>query len=220
MTTATNNPFRSHIIEASDQGYIGQPRKTNPVRIARGLDHPAQAVRMITEGQRGFITSLFRDRDLTGELRPKFAQRIGYLADHADEINALSMDQASALIDCLMALPFKKGQSSKGQRFPGVPAGRYAVDFGDTLTFVRVSRPEEGRWAGYVFVDQQVSDEYVRIPGWMQNKLLQLIDEDPRAAAIRYGHEVGACAICGRTLTNESSRLAGIGPVCAAKEGW
>jgi hypothetical protein len=43
------------------------------------------------------------------------------------------------------------------------------------------------------------------------------IAEDPHAAMIRYGQVVGACGHCGRTLTNQASRDAGIGPVCAAK---
>jgi hypothetical protein len=43
---------------------------------------------------------------------------------------------------------------------------------------------------------------------------------DPKQAAIAYGKRFGACAVCGRELTNEGSIDAGIGPVCASKYGW
>jgi hypothetical protein len=36
-------------------------------------------------------------------------------------------------------------------------------------------------------------------------------------AAKAYGHIYGMCVICGRTLTDEGSIAAGIGPVCASK---
>lgn len=46
------------------------------------------------------------------------------------------------------------------------------------------------------------------------------IAQDPRAAAVQYGHDIGSCSVCGRTLTNKSSIEAGIGPICASKWGW
>jgi len=47
---------------------------------------------------------------------------------------------------------------------------------------------------------------------------LALIAENPRDAAIRYGQRTGACACCGRKLTNHASIELGIGPICA--ERW
>jgi hypothetical protein len=41
-----------------------------------------------------------------------------------------------------------------------------------------------------------------------------------RAAAVRYGQELEFCGCCGRHLTDETSRAAGIGPDCAAKYGF
>lgn len=46
------------------------------------------------------------------------------------------------------------------------------------------------------------------------------IDVDPKEAMLRYGRELGECGHCGRTLTNDHSRAAGIGPVCAKGKGW
>jgi hypothetical protein len=49
---------------------------------------------------------------------------------------------------------------------------------------------------------------------------LKAILADPQAAAIRYGMRIGACSICGRTLTNHESIDIGIGPICRGKMGW
>lgn len=43
---------------------------------------------------------------------------------------------------------------------------------------------------------------------------------NPEEEAIAYGRREGACAICGRTLTNHESIDRGIGPICANKFGW
>ncbi len=40
-----------------------------------------------------------------------------------------------------------------------------------------------------------------------------------REDAAKYGHLYGVCMVCGRTLTDEESIEAGIGPICANKEG-
>ena len=47
--------------------------------------------------------------------------------------------------------------------------------------------------------------------------LKRLTDGDIRAAALRYGQELGECCRCGRHLTDDESRAAGIGPSCANK---
>lgn len=110
-----------------------------------------------------------------------------------------------------------------------VPAGHFAVKMDDRWRFYRIDKPTEGRWAGYTFVKVQASDDYWPVKG--QQKLLDVlgkIAEDPRAAAIRYGKEIGRCAICNRTLTNDdtpgpdglTSIERGIGPICASKMGW
>jgi len=101
---------------------------------------------------------------------------------------------------------------------PDVPAGRYAITGEDgVLRFYVVDRPTEGRWAGYVFVSVQASDELHRVRDRAAREaILATIAIDPRDASIRYGKELGQCGVCGRTLTNEESRAAGIGPVCAA----
>lgn len=43
---------------------------------------------------------------------------------------------------------------------------------------------------------------------------------DIPAAIVTYGTELGVCGRCGRHLTDEDSRAAGIGPDCASRLGW
>lgn len=101
-----------------------------------------------------------------------------------------------------------------------VPAGRYAVPVDGTLGFYKVDTPVEGRWRGKIFVAQMASDDEHPVLGRRKHLVLALIRENPQAAMLRYGREIGSCGHCGRTLTNEVSRLAGIGPVCRTRMGW
>jgi hypothetical protein len=106
-----------------------------------------------------------------------------------------------------------------------VPAGRYAIETTEgatnALAFYKVDRPETGKWAGRVFVKLMVSDEEQRLSQKQGYAILGKIAAVGAAeASARYGHEIGECGICGRTLTNDESRERGIGPVCAAKNGW
>lgn len=106
-----------------------------------------------------------------------------------------------------------------------VPAGRYAIETEDGATnglaFYKVDRPTEGKWAGRVFVKLMVSDEEQRM-SWAATKsiLAKIAQVGAAEASARYGHEIGECGVCGRTLTNDESRERGIGPICAAKNDW
>jgi hypothetical protein len=87
--------------------------------------------------------------------------------------------------------------------------------------FYSVDRPIEGRWRGYVFVNVWASDERHPIKNpESRNAILTAIAKDPKSAAEKFGQEIGACGICGRTLTDETSRSIGIGPVCREKSDW
>lgn len=96
-----------------------------------------------------------------------------------------------------------------------VKAIGYAIDIDGTVKFYRV---KPGRKAGFYFVDAQASDDFysVRNPA-ARAKILSIISQDPEAAAKRYGQELGECARCHRTLTDETSRSYGIGPECRKK---
>jgi hypothetical protein len=48
----------------------------------------------------------------------------------------------------------------------------------------------------------------------------KILEAGAKESMLRYGRELGECGHCGRTLTNDASRAAGIGPVCAKGKGW
>lgn len=49
---------------------------------------------------------------------------------------------------------------------------------------------------------------------------IRLFSEDPEKFLKAVGKTWGRCCVCGRTLENEQSVAAGIGPICAEKAGW
>lgn len=140
----------------------------------------------------------------------------------APDYDALTKSQASAMIDDLLKRRDDQATPKQAPANDAVPAGHYAVTGDDgTTDFYRVDRPTKGKWAGWTFVKLQVSDDYRRVPQANTAAVLKKIeDAGPREAAIRYGHELGKCAVCNRTLTNNDSIEAGIGPVCASNNGW
>ncbi|QOC55717.1 hypothetical protein SEA_ARCHIMEDES_17 [Gordonia phage Archimedes] len=107
-----------------------------------------------------------------------------------------------------------------------VPAGCYALDTEtpnsiNRVAFYQVDRPTKGKWAGYAFVKLQVADDLQRMHQKAGLAILRRIEAvGADAASARYGRELGICGVCGRTLTNDESRAAGVGPVCRRKMGW
>lgn len=166
---------------------------------------------------------------------PAFLERTAngefYVETAPHDAHPLGARAMRTLIDALLELPkTPEAAAQSGDRFvstsefPGVADGRYAVetDADDAhLAFYRVSIPDEdSRWHGRVFVKVMASDNELRLSGTTARAVLAKIANDPGAAARRYGHEIGQCGVCGRTLTDAESREWGIGPVCRAKTGW
>ena len=116
-------------------------------------------------------------------------------------------------------------QQPKTKRtLPDVPAGRFAIaSKGDNdLMFVKVDRPDEGKWAGYTFVKIVVGghdDTPVRDFDRKCDILQRIVDAGFEQASALYGRELGHCGRCGRSLTDQESRNYGIGPECR-KKGW
>lgn len=108
-------------------------------------------------------------------------------------------------------------------KLPDLEHARYALKLlnlsGEwTWHFYKVDKPREGRWAGYTFVNVQAGSEYYPLrPFANASNVLSIIARDPQKALADYGHELGECGVCGRTLTNPESIAAGIGPICAGR---
>jgi len=228
----SDNPFRDRLAELAAPAYrLDGPKFTERVLVptSAGRDpFTGPAERMSTPGQHKYIADLFNVRDLSAEQRPHYVARLRELSHQLDadsrdrvgtDIEGMTFAQASALIDTLKALPYRKVATAAQA---DVPAGRYAYIAEDGRTvFVKVDRPTEGQWAGRTFVKLQLSDSYERMPRVIQQAVLRRItDQGIKECAVRYGHELGVCGVCGRSLTNEASREAGIGPKCAAGFGW
>lgn len=205
----TSNPFSDRIKTAASEGYCGTPRRTYPVR-------PASAtVRNMTFPQYTTICDLLNERDLSAETRPKYRTRLQELFVSRDMEN-FTFAQASALLDTLLALP-----KIAVQVVTTIPDGHYAVELDNKVVSVRINTPTFGRWAGYTFIEREVSEEYVRLDKSTQRRIQDaVLEAGIRESAVLYGKVQVRCGCCHRKLTTDASREAGIGPVCAAKNGW
>jgi hypothetical protein len=108
--------------------------------------------------------------------------------------------------------------------YPAVAAGYYAVPSltgNNDLDFFRVDAPDDGHWAGCLFVKRIIGghDGAERVSQKTAKAWLELISAPHLAdfASQKFGRELGRCGRCGRTLTDESSRARGIGPDCWAR---
>jgi hypothetical protein len=121
----------------------------------------------------------------------------------------------------LVILAVANRDEQQQAKSPEVPAGRYALDFGDDqIRFYKVDRPTKGSWAGRTFVSVQASDEFHPVRDANSRRaILAQIAADPQAAMALYGQEIGCCGHCGRVLTSDW-RKRGIGPVCVQQMGW
>jgi Family of unknown function (DUF6011) len=181
----------------------------------------AQPANPATERQLAYLRDLAETRDLTDEHRAELLRRI--------DAGEVSKSRASDWITRLKDKPrrpktvaYNAEGAPRNTDFPEVPAGRYALLEEDGVTrFYRVNRPEEGRWAGFTFLDIQASDDLHPIKDRDRKRaVLAAIQADPAGASKLYGVELGSCGVCGRTLTDETSRAYGIGPVCRERTGW
>lgn len=164
---------------------------------------PADAPRPATERQVAYIQSLIAEREIPQDLVEVAAQ------------TTWDAEQASALIRALKVAPrLEVGMTAPSH--PEVLDGRYAIPNASgtgSLVFYKVWTRRDGSRG----VDLQVSDDYLPVGRAQVPGILARIAKEPAEASKRYGREIGCCGVCGRTLTDENSRAAGIGPVCSAK---
>jgi hypothetical protein len=174
-----------------------------------------------SEAQKKYIRDLLDQR----QLDEKFVAEIkGYL-----DTDAYSKSDASRVINKLTALPRKTSQFARNLgEMPVVPEGRYAIEHEDVtegvLKFYRLKiGKDDSRWAGFMFLDAGRGGAHGDLQ-WTAIKdvaykkaVLEQIAKDPRAAGVRFGREIGRCYVCGRSLTQEHTRAAGIGDDCASR---
>jgi hypothetical protein len=177
--------------------------RTDPMRFvggsAAGLD--ARDSNLATEKQVSYLEGLRDGKDLSS-LKP---EQIAWLRDA--DFTAIPKKRASDVIGQLKDLPWMPRDAAN---LPTVKDGRYAIPKEDgTLMFYSV---KQGR--SVTFVDVWASDARWPVKDSAERwRILTAINGDPDAGP-RFGREIGRCYVCGRTLTDETSRALGIGPVC------
>lgn len=180
------------------------------VKTGPGLTTEKQAKYMISIAHRPSITDAMRD-----SLRVRLEQ--GFARSAASSFITKYKDIPTAAADAAMSEAVAPTATSAEEVAPKIADGRYAVEEDGVLKFFKV---KNGRKAGYVFLSIQASDDWhdVRNVTRIRSILNAISEVGEHAAMVRYGHELGVCGRCGRTLTDEASRAAGIGPVCAGKD--
>lgn len=193
---------------------IGQVRDcSNGSRTTvQTASHTGQLPRM-TEPQRTYIVDLSNQRDTNtlafarGTLTEVLANEEAKNAGKAP-VHVVSQLAASVLIDELLECP---RVSTNGLWKTQVPAGRYAIELHNKLRFFVVRYTKRGR----LIINEQASDALYAKNFTEYRVIVQtILKAGIEAAGQRYGQELGHCYNCGRTLTDEESRAAGIGPVC------
>lgn len=148
----------------------------------------AQVERMATEGQKRFLFSLAAQKGIV-------------IPPESEWSSPMTFKQISAHLDRLKALPNKMDIE--------VEAGIYLVDG----VVHKVQRAVHG--SGKLYAKVLVDGVFQYAPGALKN-----VRPEHRMTleqAKEYGALYGVCCNCGRTLTDEKSIEAAIGPVCAKK---
>jgi Family of unknown function (DUF6011) len=152
------------------------------------------------------------------------------------QLQNMERDAISSLISMLKTFPKKEGNK---QREWSMPEGRYAIEEtefesvpgvpgGSTpvthWTFWEVSKPDQGRWAGYTFIKMLVGApgnyRKVNVGPSRRNNVLAHIDADPKKAMVDYGLHSEVCGRCSSPLSDPESLVRGMGPKCASISGW
>lgn len=177
----------------------------------------------------GFLEEKAKTNDFARSLlEGKYGyQQRGFLTE--PQIAAAERMQSEHVAKAEIAVEIAESEDT-GLDLTPLPAGRYAVPDGRTRLKVLVRKVDKpgDNWDGYIFVSNAAvygdRQRYGNQPPGQNYRgrivtQLKAIMADPLAASIAYGKLTGTCGICGKTLENELSVAAGIGPWCAAKFG-
>lgn len=163
-------------------------------------------IKPMTDKQRALIAKLY-DEAGTPEVATAFFATEPTLRDASNRIGAL-LDAAKARKAAVAAAPVVKAAPLT---YP--EDGYYAVEYDNALRFYRVKHGK-GFYADRQFIDRFKSDELRNITSVERRNVLAEIVLDPDKAGMRFALELTRCRCCGRMLTDEISRLRGIGPDC------
>lgn len=157
---------------------------------------------IITEKQHTLIIKLANERQVDGEA----------LARLLEALHSLDTRRASETITWLLKQPRK----DTGRTSTPVPEGMHQT--GGMIFKVQRSPDTGNLYAKKLVLDEYTGTwrfEYAR--GMMTHLSADTLMTLEQAK--QFGALYGTCCVCGRTLTNEESIDAGIGPICATKFG-
>ena len=143
-------------------------------------------------------------------VRSLLAQRVcgADMIARAEQIENLSTRETSSLIGDLRRAP-KRAAAAAAE----VPEGMHKVE--DRIYKVQRAVHGSGNLYAKRLVQRGENWSFEYAPGAVRNlsnETRMTLDE-----ARAFGALYGTCCACGRTLTDEASIAAGIGPVCASK---
>jgi len=165
-----------------------------------------RALHRLTESQEETIRKI-APRKFGGDASVATMLNVRGLADVSD----LTKSDASKLLDVLFKaewLPRNQPVAGAGHE---VTEGMYRTPDGSTY---KVQKSQQGN----LYAKKLTASGFEYETG-----AIRKLEKDHRmtlAQAKEYGALYGTCCVCGRTLTDEGSISAGIGPVCAAKTNW
>jgi len=173
----------------------------------------AKDLRPISEKQYNLINKLKIERDEPPNLE-------GYEVAREHQ----TLEWAKGEIKRLFDTPKTAKSAAIDATVATIEEGWYAIDSlsrANDLDFYKVDKPTSGIWAGSTFVKMIVGGKTDRnIKGARRHDVLKAIAEaGPDNAAMAYAHEVGKCCKCDIHLTKYTSRLLGMGYICAERRG-
>jgi len=80
----------------------------------------------------------------------------------------------------------------------------------------RIFKVQESHGSGRLYAKELIDGRFEYAPGALRDLRTKGV-KMTLEKAVEYGRLYGICCVCGRTLTDETSVAAGIGPVCSAK---
>ena len=192
----------------------------------------------MTARQKTFILDLLeRAEDARQSFDPESARFVEVtwktmrIAEDPEE-RQITKHEASQIIDRLLPLAPKPAKApSNGTPYPEVPKGRYGINDtvqvpgmpgvnGKELRFFRVTRSKKGFTYLAEVKDVTNSGRPRHIPikhSAEKRRILEAILAHPgglNESMALYGRHLGQCGKCSHTLTDDYSRLAGLGPHC------
>lgn len=164
--------------------------------------------RPATENQRNYAHGLLREREPFGIVQD--VELTNSLEAAHEYINGMDFSSIRDFIGAMKEQP-RRGTKSRTVEVL-VDEGMYRRDGG----IFKVQHAVHG--SGHLYAKRLTENGFTYAPGMLS--ALRPEDKMTLEEAKEYGTLYGMCCVCGRTLTDEDSIAAGIGPICGNKEGW